>query len=259
MYGIHQNLGFADKSIVVTGGASGIGRSVALLLAEAGAQVTIGDIDEAGMAETAGMASGSAKPILAVRTDISMEEDVRQLVAAASRANGRLDGAANVAGFPPSQKLLSDIGWDEWQKCVTVNLGGTFLCMKHQIDAMAGNGNGGAIVNVASNTALMGFPYMADYTSAKAGIVGLARVAVQEYGLKGVRINTVLPGPVETPMLRRLMDAQPDVEESMTADKVPGRIAHPDEIAYAVRWLLSAEASFVSGACLTVDGGMSTG
>jgi NAD(P)-dependent dehydrogenase (short-subunit alcohol dehydrogenase family) len=236
-----------------------MGRTTALLLADAGAYVTIGDINEAGMAETVAMARDLGGDIKAMRTDVSVEDDIAALVAAAIGAVGRLDGAANIAGYPPRQKLLQDISWEEWQRCVAVNLGGIYFCMKHQIRAMLQQGGGGAIVNIASNTAVFGFPYMSDYASAKSGVLGLTRSAVQEYGLSGIRINTVLPGPVETPMLRRLMDAAPGVETSMIEQGLPGRIAHPDEIGYAVRWLLSNEASFVNGACLTIDGGQSTG
>ena len=243
----------------MTGAASGMGRATALLLADAGAHVTIGDINEAGMAETVALARDLAGEVTALRTDVSVEDDLAALVARAVETHGRLDGAANVAGYPPAQKLLRDIGWDEWRRCAEINLGGVFFGMKHEIRAMLAHGGGGAIVNIASNTAIAGFPYVADYTSAKAGTLGLARVAVQEYGLQGIRINTVLPGPVETPMLRRLMDAAPGMEASMTEQGLPGRIAHPDEVGYAVRWLLSDEASFVNGACLTVDGGQSTG
>jgi 2,5-dichloro-2,5-cyclohexadiene-1,4-diol dehydrogenase 1 len=259
MYGIHKSVGLAGKSIVVTGGASGMGRATALLLADAGAKVTIGDINEAGMAETVALARDLAGEIAMVRADVSVEGDIAALVARAVANFGRLDGAANIAGFPPSQKLLTDITWEEWQRCATINLGGVFFCMKHQIQAMLAQDGKGAIVNVASNTALAGFPYVSDYTSAKSGMLGLARAAVQEYGLRGIRINTVAPGPVETPMLRRLLDAAPAIETSMTEQALPGRIAHPDEIGYAVRWLLSDEASFVNGACLAVDGGQTTG
>jgi 2,5-dichloro-2,5-cyclohexadiene-1,4-diol dehydrogenase 1 len=258
-YGLSRNAGIAGGSFIVTGGASGIGRSVALLLADAGARVTIGDIDESGMDETARLAAGFAGAIVAVSADITEESDVAALVAAAIAAHGRLDGAANVAGFPPRQRLLADITWEEWRECVDVNLGGAFLCMKYQIAEMVSSGRGGAIVNTSSNTAIAGFPLMSDYASAKSGAIGLARVAVQEYGLKGIRINTVLPGPVETPMLRRLLDNSPEVEGPMIASGPPDRIGQPDEIAYAVRWLLSAEASYVNGACLAVDGGMTTG
>lgn len=259
MQDVRRDLGLADRSFVVTGGASGIGRSVALLLAAAGARVTIGDIDEAGMAQTVASAADLPGAIAAVRTDVGVEADLEGLVAAAITIHGGLDGAANVAGYPPCQKLLTHTEWADWRRCVDVNLGGVFFGMKHQIAALLAGGNGGAIVNVASNTAIAGYPHMSDYTSAKSGVVGLARVAVQEFGLQGLRVNTVLPGPVETPMLRTLLDNAPAVEGGMVAGGPPGRIARPNEVGYAVRWLLSGEASFVNGACLTVDGGMTTG
>ena len=197
MHGICQDLGLAGRSLVVTGGASGIGRSAALLLVASGARVTIGDIDEAGMAETTALAADLPGAIAAVPTDVSVESDLERLVATAVAAHGNLDGAANVAGYPPCQKLLTQTAWADWRRCVEVNLGGVFFGMKYQIAAMLAGGKGGAIVNVASNTAIAGYTHMSDYTSAKSGVVGLARTAVQEFGLKGVRVNTVLPGPVE--------------------------------------------------------------
>ena len=261
MYGIVTGNGLSGKSIIVTGGASGIGRSAALLLADAGAHVTIGDIDEAGMAETVRLGKNLTGRIAAIRTDVSDEAEVQGLVAAAVEACGRLDGAANIAGYPPHQRMLHELEWQEWQKSMAINFGGIFLCLKHEINAMLRNSpsSGGSIVNVSSNTAIAGFPFVSEYSGAKAGVIGMVRSALQEYGLKGIRINNVLPGSVETPMLQRLIDASPQVETTIANAGLPVRYAHPDEIGYAVRWLLSDEASYINGASLTVDGGMSTG
>jgi NAD(P)-dependent dehydrogenase (short-subunit alcohol dehydrogenase family) len=259
MYGILKDPGLAGKSMVVTGGASGIGRSAALLLADAGARVVIGDVDEAGMAETVRMSEALAGRITAIRTDVSVEGDVAALVAKAIDLHGRLDGAANIAGYPPRQKLLQELSWEEWQKSADINFGGIFLGLKHQIQAMLQNEAGGSIVNVSSNTAIFGFPFVSEYSAAKSGVLGLVRAAVQEVGLRNIRINTLMPGTVDTPMFRRLAEASPDVEATIEKAGVPGRYAHPDEIGYAVRWLLSDEASFVNGAAIAIDGGMSTG
>jgi NAD(P)-dependent dehydrogenase (short-subunit alcohol dehydrogenase family) len=259
MYGILNGPGLTGKSIVVTGGASGIGRSTALLLADAGALVTIGDINEAGMAETIRMSEALPGQISSIRTDVAVESDIAALVARAIDLHGRLDGAANVAGFPPHQKLLHELSWDEWQKGANINFGGVFLSLKHQIEAMLRNETGGSIVNVSSNTAIFGFPFVSEYSAAKSGVLGLVRAAVQEYGLRNIRINTLMPGTVDTPMFRRLAEASADVETTIANAGVPGRYAHPDEIGYAARWLLSDEASFVNGATIAIDGGMSTG
>lgn len=259
MYGILRANGLSGKSIVVTGGASGIGRSVVLLLADAGVDVMIGDIDEAGMAETIRLGKDLAGRIRAIRTDVSDEAAVLGLITAAVEACGKLDGAANIAGYAPHQRTLHELEWREWQKSTAINFGGIFLCLKHEIEAMLRNSGGGSIVNVSSNTAVAGFPLVSEYSGAKAGVIGMVRSALQEYGLKGIRINNVLPGSVETPMLQKLVASSPEVETTIVNAKLPGRYAHPDEIGYAVRWLLSDEASYVNGASLIVDGGMSSG
>jgi NAD(P)-dependent dehydrogenase (short-subunit alcohol dehydrogenase family) len=259
MYGILNGPGLAGKSIVVTGGASGIGRSTALLLADAGALVTIGDINEGGMAETVRMSEALPGRIVGIRTDVAVECDIIALVTKAVDLYGRLDGAANVAGFPPHQKLLHELSLNEWQAGANINFGGIFLSLKHEIEAILRNEAGGSIVIISSNTAIFGFPFVSEYSAAKSATLGLVRAAVQEYGLRNIRINTLMPGPVDTPMLRRVAAASPDVETTIADAGLPGRYAHPDEIGYAARWLLSDEASFVNGAAIAIDGGMSTG
>lgn len=258
MYGLYKDLGLAGKSIIVTGGASGIGRSTTLLLASVGANVTIGDVNEDGMAETIAMGKDLPGDITALRTDVAVEADLAELVSAAVKNFGGLDCAANVAGYPNRRKLLHEITREEWQRSVDINLAGVFFGMKHQIIQMMAQGRGGAIVNVCSTVAIKGFSSVSEYAAPKSGLLGLARAAVQEYGKHKIRINTVLPGTTETPMIRSTIAISPEIESMMLEGSMMDRFAHPDELGYAIRWLLSDEASFVTGAYLTVDGGDTT-
>jgi NAD(P)-dependent dehydrogenase (short-subunit alcohol dehydrogenase family) len=257
MYGIHQGLRLEGKSVLVTGGASGMGRSTALMLADVGADVMIGDINEAGMAETIKLARDMPGRIMARRTDVGVEGDLIALVDTTVQTFGRLDGAANIAGYAPraGADLMHEITHETWQRMIDINLAGIFFGMKYQVIQMMKQGDAGAIVNISSTAALRGFPGVSDYSAAKSGMIGLSRAVSQEYGRHKIRINVVCPGSTDTPILRDRLNVAPQIEKSLLASSLFGRLAHPDEVAYAVRWLLSAEASYVTGACLAVDGG----
>lgn len=246
--------GLAGKSVIVTGGGSGIGRAAALLLAEAGCKVTIGDLTaaagEAVVAEIAA-AGGTAQAIVA---NIGKEDDVRALVDGAVAAYGGLQGAVNAAGVPQVGKLAHEVTIEEWDRCHGVNLRGLFLCNKYQIIAMLAAG-GGSIVNIASTAASVGFPNGAEYCASKAGVMGLVRGAAIDYATKGIRINAVLPGGTLTPMLKGAMENDPGLEPALAAVHPMNRFGQPEEIAAAARFLISDEASFVTGAAYAVDGG----
>lgn len=245
--------GLQDKSIVVTGGGSGIGEAVALALGEAGCRVTVADLD-GGKAQTVaaaiGQAGGTAQGIAA---DVADESSVIAMIEAAVRAYGRLDGACNAAGVPQRGKLLHEVELDEWDRCHAVNLRGLFLCNKHEIRAMLDKG--GAIVNIVSTSAMVGFPNGSEYCASKAGAMGLTRGGAIDYATKGIRINAVLPGGTLTPMLKGAMEVDAGLEKALAAVHPMNRFGQPAEIAGAVRWLLSDEASFATGASFAIDGG----
>jgi NAD(P)-dependent dehydrogenase (short-subunit alcohol dehydrogenase family) len=238
---------------MVTGGGSGIGRAAALQLARRGYAVLVADRDEDGgraVAQAIGAAGGTAR---FVRTDVSDEDSVRQAVAAALAQFGRLDVAINSAGVPQAGKALHELGADEWDRCHAINLRGMFLCMKHQMGAMVQAG-AGAIVAISSAAAEKGLVHSADYCASKAGILGLVRSSAVDYAPLGIRINALLPGGTDTPLAARSVAANPKIVGTLTVPM--GRMASPDEIAAAAVWLVSPEASYLTGAVLAADGGM---
>lgn len=239
------------KSVLVTGGGSGIGIAIVELLVEAGANVLVADRNEAA-AQAAARQFGSS--VSAIGADVSNETDVRTMVDAAVTRFGRLDGACNAAGVPQTGKALHEVSADEWDRCHSVNLRGLFLCNKYQIAAMLQSG-GGSIVNIVSTAAMVGFPNGAEYCASKSGVLGLVRGAAIDYATKGIRINSVLPGATDTPMLQGAFAQDPGLKAALAAVHPMGRLAKPIEIAAAARWLLSDEASFVTGASYAVDGG----
>lgn len=246
--------GLSGKSIVVTGGGSGMGAAVARMLAEAGCKVTVADVNPASAAAVADEITAAGGTAQAVAANVADPEAVKAMVAAAVSAYGRLDGAANVAGVPQVGKVLHEVSLEEWDRCHAVNLRGLFLCNKYEIEAMLETG-GGSIVNVASTAAMVGFPNGGEYCASKAGALGLTRGAAIDYATRGIRINAVLPGGTLTPMLKSAMAADPGLEPALAAVHPMNRFGQPEEIAGAIRWLLSDEASFATGTSFAIDGG----
>jgi 2,5-dichloro-2,5-cyclohexadiene-1,4-diol dehydrogenase 1 len=247
---------FAGKSIVITGGGSGIGRAAALLLAQAGGLITVADKNLDAAQETVSRIEQASGRAHAVATDVSNEADVKAMVEHAVGVYGRLDGAANVAGAPGCGQPLTEISLEQWNKVININLTGMFLCLKHQIPAMLESG-GGSIVNISSVTAVKGFPDAGEYSTSKAGILALTRAAACETSRRGIRVNSLLPGVIDTPMFRNQIMEQPELEAMVANQHLLGRYGKPIEIGYMIKWLLSDEASFVTGAAIPVDGGQS--
>jgi len=250
--------GFQGKSIIVTGGGSGIGQSTALLVAEAGGSVTVADRDIGKAQETVSQITAAGGQAQAVRVDVANERDVEDMVKQAVSAFGRLDGAANVAGRSSHSLGLHQLALEQWADCIAINLTGPFLCMKHQIPEMLKNG-GGSIVVVSSTSAVRAYPGISEYAASKAGVLGLVRCAALEYGKQGIRVNSVMPGTTDTPMMRGHMEKWPEIEEAVKAQHLVGRYGRSDELGHAIRWLLSDEASFVTGINMPVDGGQTAG
>ena len=238
---------------LVTGGGSGIGRATALLLGERGAQVLVADIDEAAAHATA-RAIGAAA--ISVRVDVADDSSVEAMVATAVDRFGVLDWACNIAGIAPDPKPFTEHSHDEWQRTIDVNLSGVFFCMQHELRQMSAQDRGGAIVNMSSGAGLVPAPGQPQYTAAKHGVLGLTKQAAQEFAATGIRVNAVLPGQTETVPMRAYLDALPDNGERMLKRLPMKRMASPMEIAQAVVWLCSDEASYVNGDSLVVDGGL---
>jgi NAD(P)-dependent dehydrogenase (short-subunit alcohol dehydrogenase family) len=243
------------KVCVVTGAASGIGRAIALAWARDGARVVVSDLASAatGGEETVAMVRAAGAEAIFVAADVAREADCAALVAACVERFGRLDAACNNAGVAGALGPIADYATDEWQRVLSVNLTGVFLCMKHQIPAMLATG-GGAIVNIASILGAVGFAGAPAYTAAKHGVVGLTKVAALDYAARGIRTNAVEPAFIHTPMIAA-MEGDPATRQALEALHPAGRLGRPEEVAELVAWLSSDRASFVNGAYYAIDGG----
>lgn len=247
--------GFAGKAVLVTGGASGIGRAVVERLAADGARLVIADIiaGEGGrVAERVRQAGGEA---VFVHTDVRHSDQVQAMVAAAVDAYGRLDCAVNNAGVEHGLQALADFGEEDWERVQDINLKGVWLCLKHELPVMVRQGQG-SIVNLASVAGLVGVALFGPYVASKHGVVGLTRTAALEYGRMGVRVNAVCPSAIRTEMFERSLADRRDLAEKLVRNSPMRRLGEPAEVAEAVVWLCSDAASFVNGHALTVDGGM---
>lgn len=243
-----------NRVALVTGAGSGIGRATALAFARAGARVVASDIATTGLDETIQLIEEDHHKAIGVRADVSKDADMRRVVEEAMGMFGRLDFAHNNAGIEGATAPLVSYPEDVFDKVLSVNLKGVWLGMKHEIPRILESG-GGAIVNTASIAGLVGFPNAIAYTAAKHGVVGLTRAAALEYGKQGIRVNAVCPGVIATPMIDRATASDPRMLDALKAGHPIGRLGRPEEIANAVVWLCSSEASFVTGHALTIDGG----
>lgn len=242
------------KTALVTGAGSGIGRAAAIAFASAGANVVVADIDIAGGDETVALMRGLAGKGVFVAADISRGPEVDALIKTTVDTFGSLDCAFNNAGIQGELSLTADCTEENWDHIIGINLKGVWLCMKYEIQQMLKQG-AGAIVNNSSNFGLVGSNGMPAYSAAKHGVVGLTKTAAIEYAKSGVRVNAVCPGPVQTPLVDKIVARQPEIVDAITAREPIGRMGQPHEIASAVVWLCSDEASFVVGSVLPVDGG----
>lgn len=242
-----------DKVVLVTGAASGIGRASAAALAAEGARVMLSDVDEAeGKQVAADIRAGGGETLFRA-ADVTDEAQVAALVDATVEAFGRLDAAHNNAGIMGPLGELHDLALEDWHRVLDTNLTGPFLCIKHELRAMR-PARAGAIVNTSSVAGVIAAPGIVAYASSKHGLIGLTRTAAVEAAPHGIRVNAILPGSVDTPMLREYMALDPAVEAAVRDQQPAGRIGTPEEIAETVVWLCSDRASYVSGTALGVDG-----
>lgn len=244
-----------DKSIVITGGSTGIGRASALRCAAEGAAVTLADVnDEAGTAVVTEIVAGGGRAQY-VHTDVTDAGAVQAMIAAAVQAYGRLDGALNNAGIEGTFTNIVKMSEADYERTVNVDLKGVWLCVKYEVEQMLKQGAGGAIVSTASVAGLIGTRGGSAYCAAKHGVVGLTKCVALEYARKGIRVNAVCPGVIETPMVERMTDATGISRQALIDQEPMARLGEPREIGEAVVWLLSDLASFVTGIALPVDGG----
>ena len=241
-----------EKSALVVGGTAGIGLATAKRLVAYGARVAIaGRSGERGRAAAAALGEDA----MFCEVDVRRADDLARAVASVAERWGRLDIAFNNAGWEGVAAPLEDIADDDWATMVDLKLGGVWRGMREEIRQMRAQGGAGAIVNMAGNWGLVGFPRYASYCAAAHGIVGLTRAAALEVAAAGIRVNAVCPGAVDAPMLDRMVGGDAAVKASFGEALAIGRLCSEDEVAEAVCWLASPGASYVNGAALPLDGG----
>jgi NAD(P)-dependent dehydrogenase (short-subunit alcohol dehydrogenase family) len=240
----------SEKVAIVTGGSSGIGRATAIAFAKAGATVVVAARREGEGEETARLVQAARSKGLFVKTDVTQAADVERLIQTAIARYGRVDYAFNNAGSGKASPLVA-LEEADWEYELNANLKSVWLCMKHEIPAMQKTG-GGAIVNVASQGALLGIANYGAYGAAKAGVIALSRAAAAEHSVDHIRINSISPGAVKTDLWA---SAPPEMLDQVAAGIPLKRIGMPEDIAEAVVWLCSAGSAFVTGHNLVVDGG----
>jgi NAD(P)-dependent dehydrogenase (short-subunit alcohol dehydrogenase family) len=247
---------FAGKVALVTGGTSGIGEGAARAFAAQGAKVIFNGRREAlgrAVEESIRAAGGEA---LYVRGDISREDDCRATVAAATERFGRLDYLFNNAGIDRPPAPIESTSTAEFLELMNINATGVFFMMKHAIPALVAAGGGAAIVNMASIGAHKGFGNIIGYSASKAAVLSMTRTAAAELGPRGVRVNAVSPGPIETAMMQRVYDQWKVTAEQLAAGYPLRRIGTVPEVVDTVLWLCSSEASYIHGADIAIDAGM---
>lgn len=246
--------GFADRSVLVTGAASGIGRAIALAAGRAGAKLVVGDINAAGLADTVALLSGIGAPTVSASCDVRRQADVDALFATGTAAFGAPQVVFANAGILGSAVDVWDCQEAAFAQVVDVNLMGAFRTIKAALPAMLARGSG-VIVATASVAGLIGAPGLAAYVASKHAVIGLVKSTALNVAAQGVRVNALCPGMVDTAMLDALASDQPGLREALMAMNPMKRIATPEDIAGAALWLASDQSSFVTGHCLAVDGG----
>lgn len=246
----------AGKVALVTGGASGIGRATALVFARERARLIIADMNADGARQTAHMITENGGEATALQVDVTRAAEVEAMISKAVDTYGRLDCAHNNAGILGTPFIrVTECTEEEWDRIIDINMKGVWLCMKYEIPQMMQQGSG-AIVNTASAAGLVGSAAFPIYDASKHGVVGLTKSVALQYARRGIRVNAVCPGVIQTPMAAQGIEANPRFEQGAIATNPSGRLGNPEEVAEAVVWLCSEAASFVTGHAMSVDGGL---
>lgn len=246
------------KAAIVTGAGSGIGRAITTLFAEEGARVAVVDVSESDGKETVELLRKRGGDAIFIQGDISNSAIVKRIVETTVKNYERVDILCNNAGVESMGSIL-EITEENWDKVMSINLKGVFLCSKHSVPKMVENG-GGVIINIASVLGLIGSKGEAAYCASKGGIISLTRAMALDFAPHNIRVNCICPGSVLTPTFKRVMTSLGDYEAAFqrNLDKIPlKRIAEPEEIAYAALYLASEKASYITGSVLVIDGGWS--
>jgi NAD(P)-dependent dehydrogenase (short-subunit alcohol dehydrogenase family) len=242
--------GLEDRAVLVTGGASGIGRATAARLLEEGARVAIADVNESAIAEA--VEELGSDRLVGVRADVTLEADVIRAFVEAEEAIGPLYALHNNAGIEGAIMPLAEVELAEFDRVVAVNLRGAFLVLREMLRRVNKRAGGANIVNTASGTGLRGIPNIGVYAATKAGLISLTRTAAHEHAAAGVRVNAIVPGPIATALFTALPD---EFQRAVTAEVPLGRAGTVEEVAALAAWLLSDESPYVTGALYVVDGG----
>jgi NAD(P)-dependent dehydrogenase (short-subunit alcohol dehydrogenase family) len=249
-----MNLPFENKVALVTGAASGMGLATAKAFAEAGAAVALADVNEDGARSAAEALAAAGHRAIGIRCDVANLDEVAAMVTETVSTFGRLDAAFNNAGVQSPVAETADADPKDYHFVMGINLQGVWNCMKYELLQMRQQGSG-AIVNNSSLGGLVGIAERGIYHASKHGVVGLTKSAGLEYASRGIRINAVCPGIIETPMVMGMLETQPEAMEEMMKEVPIKRLGRAEEIADAVLWLCSPASSFVIGHALPVDGG----
>lgn len=247
---------FEDTTAVVTGAGSGIGRTTAVEFADRGADVVVADVDVEGGEGTVSRIEDAGGDAVFVETDVTDPDEAEAMVDSAVEEYGRLDYAFNNAGIGGEQAEVAEYPPEQWRAVIDVNLVGVFNCMRAEIRRMTRQDAGGAVVNNASVLGKVGFETSSGYVAAKHGVLGLTKTAALENAEAGVRVNAVCPGFIETPLLEAGgITTDPEIRADIEGRHAMNRLGTPEEVAGAVLWLCSDEASFVTGESLDIEGG----
>lgn len=249
-----MNISFQNKVALVTGAGSGIGLATAKMFAESEATVVLADINEDAVHSATGQLIAEGHKALAIHCNVANEVEVKAMIEQVVSTFGQLDVAFNNAGVNTPAIETADASGEEFDRVNAINLRGVWNCMKHELRQMREQGNG-AIVNCSSVAGLKGTPGGSLYNASKHGVIGLTKSVAIEYAPRGIRVNAVCPGSIETPMVEDLLAKGWLTMEDLVAPQPIGRLGKPEEVASAVLWLCSDSASFVIGQALAVDGG----
>jgi len=246
---------FDGKVALITGGASGIGRVAAQAFAREGASILVSDLDLDGLRETVRLITAAGGKAASVKVYVTQASDVKTMVAEVQRCYGRLDFALNNAGIDGARARTADYPEEIWKQVLDVNLSGVFFCMKYEIPLMLKHG-GVVIINMSSVAGVTGFVAHSAYTASKHGVIGLTKTAALEYAKMGIRVNAICPCYTRTPMVERIVSAEPALAEKLKSRIPLGRLGTPEEIAAAAVYLCSDAGSFINGHSLLMDGGI---